>query len=301
MERAEQEYSQAVQLNPDSLALAARAALRAAVEDYAGALEDYSSLIGLDAKNASAHNSRGNIYLALEDAEAALADFSTAIELDPSLTSAYSSRAHILSQQDDAKAALADYTSLIEQDPQNASAYYARGNAHREAGDVEAALADFTCHRDRSRPRQRHQQPGAFYANGGEYALAIADCMKPFSNLGRRTAAYAGRERLRQLGDIELALDDLNHALNSTPNLTSAYLSRAHTAAKLEDYTQASADYAKVLSLEPDNIEGAPVALRSASCKGNTDSAIADFTEAAELARLHRSTRRPRYSKLLMT
>src|SRR5262249_33670888 len=75
-----------------------RAALRLQLEDFKGAVVDYSRAIELNPTDADIYYDRGRAFLALRDLDAAIADLTKAIELAPDTTyySAASAEAHEL-------------------------------------------------------------------------------------------------------------------------------------------------------------------------------------------------------------
>jgi len=62
------------------------------LQDYRGAIQDYSKAIELDPSNADAYYNRGNAKRKLQDYRGAIQDYSKAIELDPSKSEAYGNR-----------------------------------------------------------------------------------------------------------------------------------------------------------------------------------------------------------------
>lgn len=59
---------------------------------------DYENAIGIEPKNAIAHNNRGIYFLKNGDKTSALTDFNKAIELNPKLVIAYRNRAYFYNQ-----------------------------------------------------------------------------------------------------------------------------------------------------------------------------------------------------------
>ena len=62
------------------------------LQDYQGAIADYSKAIELNPNYSGAYNNRGVSKLNLQDYRGAIADFSKAIQLDPNFSDAYYNR-----------------------------------------------------------------------------------------------------------------------------------------------------------------------------------------------------------------
>ncbi len=109
LERAVELASKAAEDGPVSLtdALMERAAIRAALDDYAGAIADYSAVI-----------------------ERAPRSY------------AYAKRGDCKRRQGDHEGAVADYDKAIELDPKAAAVYYSRGLARKALGDTQGAADD---------------------------------------------------------------------------------------------------------------------------------------------------------------
>src|SRR5262245_60701838 len=65
---------------------------RAAKDNFAGAIEDFSAAIAFNPDFAAVYYNRGNAYVAKGELDKAMADFDKAIELDPKLVEAYFNR-----------------------------------------------------------------------------------------------------------------------------------------------------------------------------------------------------------------
>jgi tetratricopeptide (TPR) repeat protein len=94
--------------------------------------------------NAEEYYNRGDTKNGLQDYKGAIADFTKAIELKPEDASAYCDRGEAKIGLQDYKGAIADYTKTIEIFPKFAWAYYVRGNAKGKLQDTRGAIADFT-------------------------------------------------------------------------------------------------------------------------------------------------------------
>ena len=76
--------SKAIELNPKNVnAWACRAEAKLKLEDYQGAIDDFTKAIELDTKNAIAWVNRGLAKANLEDYQSAIDDYSKALKLNP--------------------------------------------------------------------------------------------------------------------------------------------------------------------------------------------------------------------------
>lgn len=86
-------------------------------KQYDRALADFSSSIGLDAKNAWTFNNRGSMFKAKGDARRAILDYGEAIRLSPRYVAAYQNRATVFLGAGERARALADLTEAARLQP----------------------------------------------------------------------------------------------------------------------------------------------------------------------------------------
>ena len=84
----------------------------------------------------------GNKKSSLEDYYGAIADFTKAIEINPDFYQAYYERGNSKQDLEDYYGAIADYTKAIELNPDYANPYYNRGLAKHSLGDINGACSD---------------------------------------------------------------------------------------------------------------------------------------------------------------
>lgn len=113
--------------------------------DYERAIQDYTAAIDLDPGSAAAaHSNRGYAWRKLGQYEAAIADYTRALELDPSNLKTLAHRAYSHAKAGQYALAVQDYTYIIEADPRNAHALHNRAISFDKMGRYEAAIADFS-------------------------------------------------------------------------------------------------------------------------------------------------------------
>ena len=94
-------------------------------------------------KTASDYFDRGNVKYYLEDYQGAIEDYTQAIRLKPDLAEAYYNRGLAKSDLGDKQGAIADFNEAIRLKPDYANAYNNRGLAKSDLGDKQGAIEDY--------------------------------------------------------------------------------------------------------------------------------------------------------------
>ncbi len=163
-------------LENNTIAYLNRAITRYEMGDRQGAIEDYSSVIGLDATHGIAYNNRalikfelgdhtgaiadlnravineaqnpipycnrGVIWLQIGEKVNAIEDFSYAIQVDSTYLNAYVQRGLARMRFENKLGAIDDFTAMLAIDAQNAVAYFHRGLARSTMNDKTGAIRD---------------------------------------------------------------------------------------------------------------------------------------------------------------
>jgi protein O-mannosyl-transferase len=194
----------------------ARGVAKMDANDYAGALEDYSSAIGYDARNAEAYSNRSAIEYMLKRYELSFKDCSKAITLKPDYAEAHNNcglallgqgnyreslnyffRATALNPRQygafngiaiarsflgDYKEALAACNKAIELNPNFADAYLSKGNILQAMDDAGGALENYTRAVELdARQYKALRNRGLLYLARNNYRLAAEDLRKAVS------------------------------------------------------------------------------------------------------------------------
>ncbi|MBX9601480.1 MAG: tetratricopeptide repeat protein [Bryobacteraceae bacterium] len=125
--------------NKEALLLRGEAKLE--INDYEGAVKDFTAAIALDDRVASAYTRRGAAYRKLNRDPEALSDFEKAIELQPS-TELYAERALLYESTGDNQKALADWNTVVDMNPQWPAPYRGRARAKKALGDEAGSAED---------------------------------------------------------------------------------------------------------------------------------------------------------------
>lgn len=126
---------------------ARRAAIRNALGDVAGAIEDYTAAIDSERKaSPNLYGMRSALYLSRRDFARALEDTDKLLELNPQSEIGFANRAAARMFLGDTHGAIDDANRGLEhsQSPSGkALLYNNRGTAHRLQGDLTAAISDY--------------------------------------------------------------------------------------------------------------------------------------------------------------
>jgi tetratricopeptide (TPR) repeat protein len=134
-----------LRLNPDdATAYNLRALSKMNLEDYEGAILDFTKAIELDSNYHGTYYERGRCKYLLEDYKEAIQDFTKAIGLNPS-EYVYYDRGMCKYLLEDFKGAIEDYTKIIELNPKCDDAYYERGRCkYHFVGEEKSACMDWS-------------------------------------------------------------------------------------------------------------------------------------------------------------
>jgi tetratricopeptide (TPR) repeat protein len=113
--------------------------------DAAAAFLAYSYVINLKPNDTKGYHKRGSLYAKNGMFDSAIDDFTTIIGIQHDDDLAYLSRATNYLSKDEHARAIADYNKAISLSGKpGAHSYYLRGNAYKKAGEIDHAIADFT-------------------------------------------------------------------------------------------------------------------------------------------------------------
>ena len=118
------------------------------LQDYNGAIADYSKAIKLDSNWAMTYYNRGLAKIEIQDYRGAILDFNIAEDIEPYYCSEYAylytNRGIAKVELQDYWSALDDYNKAIKLDSNCTDAYYNRGIVKFDLGDVKGAYLDLS-------------------------------------------------------------------------------------------------------------------------------------------------------------
>ncbi|MEM8530892.1 MAG: tetratricopeptide repeat protein [Chloroflexota bacterium] len=188
----------------------------AAMEQYDDALPYYTAAMAMDPNYSEYYNERGNIYLVQEQYELAVADYTQAIALSPPYAEVWTNLGQcyrLMGQMEDAVTA---YSRALDIEPQQLLALSGRAEAWDALQHHEAARHDY---------------------------LTLLELEPTHLQALTQQAIYAYEE-----GNLPLAWETLNRALEHHPDVTELYWNRATVLKELGRVTEAIQDITSYLS-----------------------------------------------------
>ena len=227
------------------------------LEDYIGAITNYTMAIRLKPDEATAYNNRGVAKNGLGQHFAAIADFDIAIRLKPNEATVYNNRGHAKDELGQYFAAISDYDIAIRLKPDSAETYYNRGCVKGDLGQHFAAISDYDI-AIRFKPdfAEAYNNRGLAKGELGQYSAAISDYdiairLKPDS-------AETYRNRGVAKGELEqhfAAISDYDIAIRFKPDSAETYNSRGIAKNNLEQHSAAISDYDIAIRFKPNFTE----------------------------------------------
>jgi tetratricopeptide (TPR) repeat protein len=216
LDRALQDYNQAIEINPENAgAYVNRALVLAKKGDSESAMNDYAKAISLNPKQWEAYFDRAAELRDRKKPCEAMDDLDKVTELNPEFAGAYINRGSIYARQGELDEAIDDYNTALSRDPNLAEVHVIRANIFLQKKDYRRALADLqvAVQTKIKRPERtlnslawlRATCPEAEIRNGKEAVeLALKACelsqWKDWSIIDTLAAAYA------EEGDFERAI-----------------------------------------------------------------------------------------------
>jgi tetratricopeptide (TPR) repeat protein len=216
------------------------------------AVLDFNEAIRLDPNDATAFGQRGNAFNNLRKFDRAIEDYNEAIRLDPNFAQAFSDRGAAYYFKGDYQAAIRDYDEAIRLDPNRPKTFTNRGAAYKKIGRNDRALSDESeaIRLDPTVP-EYFDNRGLSYAGNNDYDKAIADYNEAI-RLRRKANFLTNRGDSYQFkGDLDRAMADYDAALQLDANFALAYNNRGALWRKKGDRVRALADYDAALRINP--------------------------------------------------
>lgn len=111
--------------------------------DFERALQEYSEAVRLNPEQEQFRKYRGDVYFDMKRYDDAIADYDEAARLNPGYSEAYYSRGNAYDRKSDDEKALASFDEAIRIAPEYAAAHNNRGLVYIREGKLDLALADF--------------------------------------------------------------------------------------------------------------------------------------------------------------
>lgn len=251
------EFSKVIEINStNDQAYYSRGLSKAGLEDDKGAIEDYNKAIEINSRFEKAYYRRAISKYSLNNYQGAIKDFSAALNINPKDVDAYYWRGRSKDNLNDDKGAVADYNAIIKIDPKYLNAFVSRGVSKDNLKDYNGAMLDY------NKAIQLDPKNSLPYVNRGitkyhlkDYRGALTDYNKAIQLDPTDFAAFHNRGNAKgKLKDYNGAIEDYNKAIEINPENGSTYRERGLVKDKLQDYEGAIADYTKAKEINPKDI-----------------------------------------------
>ena len=221
------------------------------LEDYIGAIADYTKAIMSKPDLVEAYYNRGLAKVNLGQHSAAIADYDTAISRRPNKVDAYVNRGVAKDNLGRHFAAISDFDIAIRLEPDAADAYYNRGVAKVNLGQHSAAIADYDIAISLKPDFTiAYNNRGLAKAELGQFSDAIADYDTVISLKPDTAEAYLNRGVVKvKLGQNFAAITDFDIAIRLKPDDAKAYINRGVANIKLKRTLEAKQDFETALKL----------------------------------------------------
>ncbi|MGB0560650.1 MAG: tetratricopeptide repeat protein [Spirulinaceae cyanobacterium] len=266
----------AIETSPDNAkAYQARGLIRINMEDYPGAIADYSQVIRLEPANTEAYIHRGTSRFWLRQYAGALEDFDRALELDDSVPVVYFNRGYVHRVVGNIALALADFE-------RGAALAQAQGDQDTYA-EARSLIEDLEPLPDLATPEllvrgQEKMIAGDFLGAVSDFAEVLR--RRDVDTADRVTAYREQSQAWVALGNLEAALENLATALALMPSDATSYLARGQIYLEQGEQAAALAAFDQALNLDPTLADAYYQRGITYTEQGQYGAAIADFTTA---------------------
>ena len=252
------------------------------------AIDDFNKSIQLSPENAAVYNNRGNALMDLGHPDEAVKDFDRAIVLSPNYGVAYNNRGNAHMALGQYALAFQDFRKAVELMPRSAVPFNGRGTAHAEVKRYHAAVRDLSraiSINPKYTAAYRHRADA--YLGLGMYREATADATQALTLqpdvtdadlLLLRARAYDGDKKLNP------ALEDLNKAIETKPDLVDAYIERGMVFTQARRFDDAIGDLTRAIELDPKNVKAYAMRASAKLQAEAKDEALSDVNQALQLA-----------------
>ena len=216
------------------------------------AIESFTGVLRLDAKNAAAFRERASAFNIKNNYESARKDAGDAISQDPRDAAAFRERGWALAHLNSYDQAYADFAQALLLNPDDATTYSQRGDTYNRQGELDKALADFTLAiKHDPKPARAYHRRGQLQARMGKSADAENDYKKALEVDAAFAVAYCGLGELHlSHSDLKAAQADFDQALKTNPKSAAAIAGLGLIANRQGRWKDALAAFDKAITLD---------------------------------------------------
>lgn len=233
-----------------------RAVAKLSLDDYRGAEEDATECILRNPYFNNVFYLRGVVRQNLHNYEGAIADYKEGLVHAPANRDLLNNLAIAYVQSEQFEAADSAYNELVEFYPSYAPAYVTRGQFYLMRGDTIAARADY----DKAIELNKNMaDPYVLRAmlrikQEGDYDNALIDMDAAVRLEPKRSEYYINRALVKYfIDDLRGAMADYDHALLLDPSSVMTYYNRGLLRAQVGERNRAVDDFTEVIEREPHN------------------------------------------------
>ena len=255
-QRANQDFDQAVQINPENEnTYNNRGMSYSLLGNYQSAIRDFDKAIQIKPDFFEAYSNRGVVYGILDDAQHAIQDYDKAIQIKPQSEAVYTNRGIAYGILQNYRRAIQDFDRAIQINPEFANAYYNRGYAYHNLGDIQRALQDYDkAIQINSEYTDAYYNRGNIYFYLDDYQQAVQNFDKVLQINPQDAEAYNYRGFVYfNLGDYQQAIQDFDQAIQINPKFADAYYNRGLVYQNMGSAVEADADFSKYKELTGNN------------------------------------------------
>lgn len=257
-------YDQAIKLEPEN---AEAYYLRGIVnyEDYEDelALADFNKALELGFNKIDLYYYRGLVYDSLMEEKEAVDDLtiflnSNTAKLESELFTAYTARGYCSFELGDMTVAMADYNAIIEIDPTEIEPYNMRARIYLSNKQYDKAINEYKNIQKLFPAKDKYSRVKIVIVKNksGDFEGAIEDCTQLIKEGYSKSIIYRLRaEAYLGIKKYQLALDDVNTAIEEFAPFTNGHNLKAKAYLGLENYDEARNEIGEALKIKPENID----------------------------------------------
>jgi WD40 repeat protein/tetratricopeptide (TPR) repeat protein len=248
--------------------------------DYNSALASYGEAIDARPELASGYVSRGWVFVDAQRFSEALRDANQALEKSSNDVDALELRGYVYSETERLDEALEDWSRVIQTGARRSWALRQRSTLHRNAGRLDSALADanFAVNVDEL-GNENYANRARIFGALKRYDDAIQDYTIALQ-YSSSASYFNGRAWWRyKKGDLALALDDANSAIERAPDASSYFDTRGQIYLALGRHEEALMDLTDAIRYGGDWLGTYYARGRAHEYLGHVDEAISDYAE----------------------
>ncbi|MDF1661629.1 MAG: tetratricopeptide repeat protein, partial [Planctomycetota bacterium] len=237
------------------------------LENFEQALQALNAAQKLNPKDVHSFCTSSKVHFALGKYNDAIDDLSIALRIDPKHTHAYTDRAQCYNALKRFNDAIADMSAAIQLEESNDKLYAARGVFHQKAKHWDKVEADFSTAIKLSSKSSVYYKNRAFnrYYNLKDYKGADRDCFQ-YSRIEKKMPGDLLKiwaDSAFKTKNYKTAESIYSALIKVKANDTNALMARADMRSQLEQWSEASDDYEKLISLGHKSHESYENALRA--------------------------------------